>query len=302
MAAIRRFDMQNFPSPEHKRATLAKRIRQREFVTAPGVYDMVSTRIADSQEHPALYMTGYGTVASYLGVPDAGIASFRDMVSRAQTICQGSRTPLIADADTGYGGLLNVRETVRGYETAGVCVIQIEDQVFPKKCGHTPGREVIAAEEMVKKIKVAVDAREDENFLIMARTDAREAYDISEAISRAKQYRAAGADIIFVEAPESEQEFEMIGKEVDAPLLANMVENGRSPILSTEALESLGFSIAIYPGAALAVVAAALKETYAHIKATGSTAGVNTPMMPISELHVLMGFEDVWEFDKKWAD
>ena len=294
--------MQNFPSAENKRATLAKRIRQREFVTAPGVYDMVSTRIADSQKHPALYMTGYGTVASYLGVPDAGIASFRDMVSRAQTICQGSRTPLIADADTGYGGLLNVRETVRGYEAAGVCVIQIEDQVFPKKCGHTPGREVIAAEEMVKKIKVAVDAREDENFLIMARTDAREAYDISEAISRAKQYRAAGADIIFVEAPESEQEFETIGKEVDAPLLANMVENGRSPILSTEALESLGFSIAIYPGAALAVVAAALKETYAHIKATGSTAGVNTPMMPIGELHVLMGFEDVWEFDKKWAD
>ena len=294
--------MQKFPSAKTKRATLAKRIRQREFVTAPGVYDMVSTRIADRQDHPALYMTGYGTVASYLGVPDAGIASFRDMVSRAQTICQGSHTPLIADADTGYGGLLNVRETVRGYETAGVCVIQIEDQVFPKKCGHTPGREVIAAEEMVRKIRVAVDTREDDNFLIMARTDAREAYDITEAISRAKQYRDAGADIIFVEAPESEQEFEAIGKEVDAPLLANMVENGRSPILPTKQLQALGFSVAIYPGAALAVAAQALKNTYAHIKDTGSTTGVDTPMMPISELHVLMGFEDVWEFDKKWAD
>lgn len=294
--------MKKLPTPKDKRTALANLIRNGEFVTAPGVYDMVSTRIADSQDHPALYMTGYGTVASYLGVPDAGIASFRDMVSRAQTICQGSCTPVIADADTGYGGLLNVRETVRGYEAAGVCVIQIEDQVFPKKCGHTPGRDVIPASEMVKKIKVAVEAREDENFLIMARTDAREAYDIEEAIARAKQYRAAGADIIFVEAPESEDEFAAIGQEVDAPLLANMVENGRSPIIPTETLKTLGFSVAIYPGAALAVVAEALKNTYQHIKATGSTVGVDTPMMPISELHVLMGFEDVWAFDKKWAD
>ena len=294
--------MQRYPSAQSKRARLATMIRQREFVTAPGVYDMVSTRIADAQAHPALYMTGYGTVASYLGVPDAGIASFRDMVSRAQTICEGSHTPLIADADTGYGGLLNVRETVRGYEAAGVCVIQIEDQVFPKKCGHTPGRDVIATEEMVKKIKVASEAREDKNFLIMARTDAREVYGIDEAITRAKRYRDAGADILFVEAPESEQEFAAIGNEVDAPLLANMVENGRSPILSTDRLAELGFSVAIYPGAALAVAAAALKSTYAHIKATGSTVGVETPMMPIGELHVLMGFEDVWDFDKRWAE
>ena len=294
--------MRDLPTAEEKRAQLARLIRQREFITAPGVYDMVSTRIADRQGHAALYMTGYGVVASHLGVPDAGIASFRDMVTRAQTICQGSRTPVMADADTGYGGLLNVRETVRGYEAAGVCVIQIEDQVFPKKCGHTPGREVVATNEMVKKIKVAVEARDDENFLIMARTDSREAYDIDEAIARGKKYREAGADIIFIEAPESEQEFAAIGEEIDAPLLANMVENGRSPILSTEQLKALGFSLAIYPGAALAVVAEALKNTYAHIKETGSSTGVATPMMPISELHVLMGFEDVWEFDKRWAE
>ena len=294
--------MGDYPSPAEKRSSLASKIRNRDFVTAPGVYDMVTTRIADRQNHPALYMTGYGVVASYLGVPDAGIASFRDMVVRAQTISSGARTPVIADADTGYGGLLNVRETVRGYEAAGVSVIQLEDQVFPKKCGHTPGRDVIPADEMVKKIRVAAEAREDENFLIMARTDAREAHGIEEAISRGKKYRDAGADIIFIEAPESEEEFQAIGSAIDAPLLANMVENGRSPVLPTDKLKSLGFSVAIYPGAALAATAAALESTYQHIKTTGSTNGCATPMMPIGELHELMGFDDVWEFDKRWAD
>ena len=294
--------MQSQLTATEKRQKLAKQIRALEFITAPGVYDMISTRIADAQGHPALYMTGYGVVASYLGVPDAGIASFRDMVNRAQTICQGSETPVIADADTGYGGLLNVRETVRGYEAAGVAVIQIEDQVFPKKCGHTPGREVIDCGDMVKKIKVAVEARQDQNFLLMARTDAREAYGIEEAISRGIQYRDAGADIIFIESPESEAEFEQIGKEIDAPLLANMVEHGRSPILPTDTLKRFGFSVAIYPGTAMAAAAAALKSSYEHIKNTGSTAGSQTPLLPIPELHELMGFEDVWEFDKRWAD
>jgi 2,3-dimethylmalate lyase len=294
--------MSIFSSATEKRRNLAGRIKSREFVTAPGVYDMISTRIADSQDHPALYMTGYGVVASHLGVPDAGIASFRDMVGRARTICEGSRTPVIADADTGYGGLLNVRETVRGYEAAGVAVIQIEDQIFPKKCGHTPGREVITADEMVKKIKVAVEAREDPNFLIMARTDAREACGIEEAISRGRQYHDAGADIIFVESPESEAEFAEIGKNIDAPLLANMVEHGRSPILPTEKLKTLGFCIAIYPGTAMAAAAAALKSSYEHIKKTGSTIGSPTPLLPIPALHELMGFEDVWAFDKRWSD
>lgn len=294
--------MQAQPTAAEKRKQLSTQIRTREFITAPGVYDMISTRIADTQSHPALYMTGYGVVASYLGVPDAGIASFRDMVNRARTICEGSRTPVIADADTGYGGLLNVRETVRGYEAAGVAVIQIEDQVFPKKCGHTPGRDVINSEEMVKKIKVAVEARQDSNFLIMARTDAREAHGIEEAISRGIQYRDAGADIIFVESPESEAEFEQVGQHIDAPLLANMVEHGRSPILPTETLKRIGFSVAIYPGTAMAATAAALKSSYEHIKNTGSTLGSKTPLLPIPELHDLMGFEDVWEFDKRWAD
>lgn len=291
-----------YPSASEKRKNLAAKIQQRRFIAAPGVYDMISTRIADSQQHPALYMTGYGVVASYLGLPDAGIASFRDMVNRAQTICGGSHTPVIADADTGYGGLLNVRETVRGYEAAGVSVIQIEDQVFPKKCGHTPGRQVVPANEMVKKIKVAVEAREDPNFLIMARTDAREAYDIEEAITRGKQYRDAGADIIFVEAPESEEEFQAIGSEIDAPLLANMVENGRSPIFSSEDLQRLGFTIAIYPGLGMTAAAAALAAGYQHLKDTGSSQGLSTPLLPITELHDIMGFKDVWEFDKRWSD
>ena len=288
-------------TPTQKRATLAKRIRDREFVTAPGIYDMISTLIADQQNHPALYMTGYGTVASYLGLPDAGLASYSDMVLRAGHMAAGSNTPIIADADTGYGGLLNVQHTVRGYEAAGIAAIQIEDQEFPKKCGHTPGRRVIATTDMVEKIEVACAAREDPNFLLVARTDARTALGLDAAIERAKAYRAAGADVIFVESPESEEEFATIAAEVEGPLLANMVEGGRSPVLSRARLVELGFAMAIYPGTGFTAAAAALEQVYRCIHDTGSTAELEIPLYPVSEMHELMGFESVWDFEKKWA-
>ena len=288
-------------TPTQKRATLAKRIRDREFVTAPGIYDMISTLIADQQNHPALYMTGYGTVASYLGLPDAGLASYSDMVLRAGHMAAGSNTPIIADADTGYGGLLNVQHTVRGYEAAGIAAIQIEDQEFPKKCGHTPGRRVIATTDMIEKIEVACAAREDPNFLLVARTDARTALGLDAAIERAKAYRAAGADVIFVESPESEKEFATIAAEVEGPLLANMVEGGRSPVLSRARLVELGFAMAIYPGTGFTAAAAALEQVYRCIHDTGSTAELETPLYPVSEMHELMGFESVWDFEKKWA-
>ena len=178
-----------------------------------------------------LYVTGFGTVASHLGVADAGIATYTDMVGRVGTMARGCRTPVIADADTGYGGLLNVRHTVMGYEAAGVSGIQLEDQEMPKKCGHTPGRRVIPAEEMVLKIRVAAEARSDPNFLIVARTDARTTLGLDEAIRRGKIFAEAGADIIFIESPESEAEMQAIGQAIDKPLLANMVEGGRTPIL-----------------------------------------------------------------------
>jgi len=288
-------------TPADKRAALAQRIRAREIVIAPGIYDMISVRIADQQNHPALYMTGYGTVASYLGLPDAGLASYTDMVHRAGQMAAGSNTPIIADADTGYGGLLNVQHTIRGFEAAGIAAIQIEDQEFPKKCGHTLGRRVIDAADMVEKIKVACDARQDPNFLIIARTDSRTALGLDEAIDRAGAYQAAGADVLFVEAPESEEEFAKIAASIDAPLLANMVEGGRSPILSRERLAALGFALAIYPGTGFTAAAAALEQAYRCIRDTGSTDTLQVPLYPVTEMHKLMGFESVWDFEKKWT-
>ena len=206
-------------------------------IAAPGVYDMVSLRMASGMGFDALYMTGYGTVASHLGLPDAGLASYADMVGRVELMARAAEAPLIADGDTGYGGLLNVRHTVRGYERAGAAAIQLEDQEFPKKCGHTPDRRVIAASDMARKIAVAAEARESPDFLIIARTDARSSLGLPEAIRRARAYAQAGADILFVESPESEEEMLEIGRELgDCPLIANMVEGGRTPVLSAGAV------------------------------------------------------------------
>ncbi len=285
-----------------KRSRLAGRVRKRDLVVAPGVFEMISAKLADRFAPPALYMTGYGTVASALGLPDAGLATYSEMVGRAKLICDATESPLIADADTGYGGLLNVAHTVRGYEDAGVAAIQLEDQEFPKKCGHTPGRRVIPLEDAVRKIEVAADARRDSDFLIIARTDSRTSLGLDEALRRARAFREAGADVIFVESPENEAEFERIGREIDAPLLANMVESGRSPVLSADTLRRFGFAIAIYPGTGFCVAAKALEQAYAHICETGSSLGLETPLYPIEEMHRLMGFEEVWAFERKWAE
>ena len=210
-----------------------------------------------------------------------------------------TKTPLIADADTGYGGLLNVRRTVRGYEAAGVAAIQIEDQETPKKCGHTPGRRVVPAEEMVLKIKVAVEARRHEETMIVARTDARTAHGLDEALRRATLYEAAGADVIFVESPESEAELERIGREVSKPLLANMVEFGKTPRVEVERLKKWGFDLAIYPGLGFSVAAEAMRLSWAHLKDKGTSIDVAVPQY--RDMHELMGFADVWDFEKRWA-
>ena len=289
-------------SAAEKRSELADRVRRRDLVVAPGVFEMISAKVADGLAPDALYMTGYGTVASALGLPDAGIATYRDMVGRAEAICSQTERPLIADADTGYGGLLNVAHTVQGYERAGVAAIQLEDQEFPKKCGHTPGRRVIPRADAVRKIEVAVDARSDPNFLIVARTDARTSEGLDEALRRAEAFVKAGADVIFVESPESEDEFERIGREIDAPLLANMVESGRSPVLSADRLRKFGFAIAIYPGTGFLATAQVLQSVYTHIRDTGSSLGMDTPLYDIHDMHRMMGFEDVWAFEKRWAE
>ena len=284
-----------------KRAQLCKLIQGRKFITAPGVYDMISARIADRLSFDALYMTGYGVAASHLGVADAGIASFGDVVSRVRTIAEGTNTPLICDADTGFGGLLNVHHTVKGYESSGCSAIQLEDQESPKKCGHTPDRRVTSVEEMVDKIQVAVDAREDSNLLIIARTDSRTSLGLREAIDRSNTFAEAGADILFVEAPESISELEQIGKELSKPILANMADRGKTPIMNKLELEKMGFSIAIFPGLGMLAAGGALSSAYAALLRDGTSAHVDTNLMELTEMHNIMGFQDVWDFERKWA-
>ena len=284
-----------------RRSALARRIRARELTVAPGVFDMISAKVADRAGFHALYMTGYGIAASHMGLPDAGLVSYSDMLGRAARICEATRTPLIADADTGFGGLLNVRHTVRGYEAAGVAAIQIEDQEFPKKCGHAPGRRVVPLDDMLRKIEVAVEARDSDEFLVIARTDSRGPLGLDEAIRRGRAFSQAGADVVFIKAPESREEFERIGREVDAPLLANMVEGGFSPVLPAETLARLGFAIAIYPGTGFLAVAKTLEDVYGHLRTNGSSIDLGTGSISIGEMHELMGFEEVWEFEKRWS-
>ena len=282
--------------------SLKKRLSQPGLVIAPGVFDMVSLRLADTFGFDALYMTGFGTVASHLGLPDAGLATYSDMVGRVSAMAGMARTPLIADGDTGYGGLLNVRHTVRGYEAAGAAAIQLEDQEFPKKCGHTPGRRVIPMEDMVRKIRVAVEARRSPDFLIIARTDARTTLGLDEALRRAEAYAKAGADILFVESPETEEEMRTIGRQLDRPLLANMVEGGRTPVLSREELESIGYKIAIFPVTALLAAVQSMQAVYEGFRSQGSSAATGVPLIPFADLTRLMGFEDVWAFEKRHVE
>jgi|SRR5450830_526325 len=273
-----------------------------EFVIAPGVFDMFSARIADQLDFKALYMTGYGVSASYLGVADAGLITYTDMVGRAATIAEGIGKPLIADADTGFGGLINLRRTIRGYEAAGVQAIQFEDQESPKKCGHTLGRQVIPTAEMLKKIEVAVEARRSDDTLIIARTDARTSLGLDEAIRRGNAYAKAGADIIFIESPESADEFRRVGSEIDCWLLANIVPTGLSPEIKADTLREWGFNIAIYPALGMGVATAALAAGYQFLQSKRSTIDLDVPTYSMNQLHNLMDFPEIWEFERRHAE
>jgi 2-methylisocitrate lyase-like PEP mutase family enzyme len=285
-----------------KRKRFADRIRRRELVSAPGVYDLISAKLADRMGFDALYMTGYGVVASHLGLPDAGLATYSDMVGRVGQIAALTETPLVADGDTGYGGLLNVQHTVRGYESAGAVAIQLEDQEFPKKCGHMLGRRVVPAADMAAKIRVAVESRSDPNFLVIARTDSRTTLGLDEALRRAEAYLEAGADLLFVESPESVEEMARIGRTFEVPLVANMVEGGRTPILDAATLQKLGYRLAIFPALGFLAAGAVLEKAYAGLKATGSSVGIDVPLYPFKDFSALMGFDWVAEFDRKHRD
>jgi 2-methylisocitrate lyase-like PEP mutase family enzyme len=243
--------MTNFPlalSPSTpKGASLANLLAQGQLVIAPGVYDCITARLAETAGHQAAYMTGSGVSMSRLGVPDLGLLSFAEMADQAKRIADVTSLPIIADADTGYGGPLNVARTVREYEHAGIAAIQIEDQEWPKKCGHEPDRRIVSIQEMVGRIQAAVDAKHHAQTLIIARTDARTAHGIDQAIERAHRYAEAGADVIFVESPENEAEMRLVCTSLTKPCLANQVEGGRTPMLPAATLQEMGYRLAIYP-------------------------------------------------------
>lgn len=285
-----------------QRRALRAAIEARNAVVAPGVFDLISARLADSEGFDVLYMTGYGVSASYLGLPDAGLATYTDMQSCLQRIATICRTPLIADADTGYGGPLNVRHTVQGYERAGAAGIQIEDQTHPKRCGHTLGRTCIPVDEMVAKIRVALDSRGDPDFLVIARTDARTAYGLDEAIRRAIAYRDAGADLVFVESPETEEELAEIVRRVNCPLVANMVEGGRTPLLDRAALAALGYALVLFPATGFLAAGAILRRVYGTLKADGASAALRDELDDFDRFNRTVGFEDVWAFEQRYGN
>jgi 2,3-dimethylmalate lyase len=284
-------------------STTLRSLLQREgCLTFPGVYDGVSARMAAHIGFDALYMTGYGAVASALGVADAGTATYTEMLDRVRCIAGATQLSFIADGDTGYGGLLNVERTVRGYAAAGASGIQLEDQEFPKKCGHTEFRRVIPIDDAVTKIRVAVDSRPSADFLIVARTDARYAEGLDAALRRAEGFLQAGADVLFVESPESLEELRRVAETFKgATLIANMVEGGRTPYLSAAELGALGFKIALYPVAGLLAAAGALKLVYGQLKAAGIATGSAAPMLPFSDMNTLMGFPAVHAFEKRYG-
>ena len=283
------------------RKAIATKVRNQELIVAPGIYDLISAKMADRMGFDALYVTGYGLVASYLGLPDAGLATYTDMLHRISRMCEMTETPIMADADTGYGGLLNVAHTVKGYEKAGVAAIQIEDQAWPKKCGHEPGRRVVDIDEMVGRIKAAVDARDDDQLAIIARTDARTSLGIDVAIERALRYQEAGADVVFVESPESEAEMQQIHQHIKGPTLANMVEGGRTPVLPAAKLQSLGYSLAIYPNSLTRMIANQGANMLSSLKQTGSTAEFADRMVGHRGLWDLFDYPEWTELERKFV-
>ena len=282
--------------------TLRLKLAQREFFVVPGVQDMIAAALVKHVGFDLVYGSGYWLTASSLGLPDAGLASYTQMLDRMATLVQTSAVAVIADADTGYGGLLNVQHTVRGYEAAGVSAIQLEDQEFPKKCGHTPFKRCVPTGEMVEKIQVAAEARVDrENFLIIARTDARAADGVDAALRRLEAYAEAGADVLFFEAPQSVDEMRTACAAFRQPMMANMADGGKTPILPAAQLAEIGYAFAIYPSMTSLVAAAAMEKALRTLKDTGHSQSAETPMFDFMDFCRLIGFQEVWDFEKRWA-
>lgn len=273
-----------------------------EFLVLPGVYDALTAKIAARNGFKCLVMGGYSIAASRLGQPDVGYLTMTEMAQALQMICEAVALPVMADGDTGYGNALSVRRTVQEYEKAGAAAILFEDQVWPKRCGHMQGKEVVPAEDHAVKIRAAVEARTNPDTIIIARTDARAVHGLAEAIRRGWTYFAAGADALFIEAPQDEAELETIGQAFPGRiLLANMVEGGRTPLVSADRLQSLGFRVVFWPCTALYTVYKALDDMFSLLRTTGSTAGAQDRMHSFTDFNSLVGLEEYAALERRYC-
>jgi carboxyvinyl-carboxyphosphonate phosphorylmutase len=286
-----------------RRVSLRARFDAGEMVLAPGCYDALGARLIEEAGFSAAYMTGFGSAASRLGRPDVGLMSMTEMVDNARRIVEAVDIAVVADADTGYGNSINVIRTVREYESAGVAAIHLEDQVMPKKCGHMEGKQVVGAEEMAAKIAAAVAARRSPDFLIIARTDARAVEGLDGALARARRYREAGADALFVEAPQSIEEIEAVAQAFpDVPLLFNYAEGGKTPAVTYDFLRELGFSLVIFPLTLLLSATGAMRAALARLKSDGTPIGLLPSLMGFDEFLGLVGLDEIRALEQRFAE
>lgn len=285
----------------NKRRAFKERMKKDGIIVGAGVYDGLSAKIVEHLGFEAVYMTGAGVSASVLGVPDIGLLTMSEMVRQARNIVAAVNLPVISDADTGYGNPINMMRTVREYEQAGVCAIHIEDQEMPKRCGHLEGKRVVSKAEMVQKIRAAVEARTDPDFVIIARTDARAIHGFEDAMERGHAYEEAGADVVFIEAPESVEEIKLIGKSFSVPTLINRGGGKKTPWLSTSELEALGVKIVIFPGDTQKAAAKAMIEVLKVLKETGNTTSFQDKMLSFEERFDLLGLPKYRNLEKKYS-
>jgi len=290
------------PAPTRRPSSLRTRIAQGGIIVAPGVYDALTASLAASAGFEALYLSGAGIAYTKLGQPDIGLVSLSEVADTLAHVCERVDAPVIVDADTGYGNALNVQRTVRLFERAGAAAIQIEDQTFPKRCGHLADKSVVPAREMAGKIRAAVDARASEDTIIIARTDAAAVEGFEAAVERAHRYREAGADVLFVEAPRTREQLGAIAKALggSAPLMANMVEGGQTPILSGPELEAIGFRIVIFPGAIVRAVAHAAQDFFDILRRDGTTDAFRNRMFDFDALNRLVGTTAMLERGRRY--
>ena len=280
---------------------LRKMLNDPGIIVAPGAYDCLTAKIIEREGFPAVYMTGAGTSVSRLGMPDLGLASVSEMVANAEAIADAVDVPLIADADTGYGGTLNVRRSIRQYERAGVAGVHIEDQESPKRCGHLDDKRVVSTEEMVRRLRAAVDARTDDDFVIIARTDALAVTDWDDTMARCEAYLEAGADVLFVEALRTAEQAERVVRTFDVPMLYNFIETGKSPRLSASQLEEMGYKIVIFPVSAFTMVGEMVTRLMRELKERGTTERMIDSMVELEECFEMVGLHEMLSIDAAYA-